>query len=285
MIIDVHTHIFPERIAKAAVSKLQAGSHTACFSDGTAAGLSARERAAGVEMAWVQPVATNPAKLSHMNDFVLQINENTGETGLLSFGAMHPASPDWEAELERLKAAKVPGIKLHPPYQGVDIDAPRSLAVLKKCRELGLMVLIHSGEDVGVPNATQADPRKIRRALDAVGGITLIAAHMGGWNQWQEAKRLLPETGVYLDTAFALGRMTPAPDDYPWREEDLRLLGEEAFCDMVAAFGADRVLFGTDSPWGDPEAEVKQIRGLPLREEEIQKILSRNAAKLLVKEM
>ena len=36
MIIDFHTHTFPERIAEAALNKMKAASHTVTFTDGTA---------------------------------------------------------------------------------------------------------------------------------------------------------------------------------------------------------------------------------------------------------
>ena len=281
VIIDVHTHLFPAKIAEAALRKMQGNSHTALYSDGTEAGLCACEARAGVDLAIAQPVATNPEKVSHLNDFVLEINGRDAGSRVRSFGAMHPACRDWERELERLKMAGVPGIKLHPPYTGVDLDDPRSIAVLRKCRELDLMVLIHSGRDVGLPGAEEALPIRVRCALDAVGPMKLIAGHMGGWGCWEEVLELLPDTGCYLDTAFALGTMTPAPDGHAWRAEDLRLLRAEAFCELIARFGADRVLFGTDSPWADPEEEIRKIKGLPLQEAEVRRILGDNMAGLL----
>ena len=122
MVIDIHTHTFPANIAGKALQHMQSQCHTALFSDGTEAGLIAAKRRAGIEIAVVQPVATNPEKVPHINDRVIATNQGTETTGILSFGAMHPACPMWEAELERLKAAGVPGIKLHPPYQKTDAD-------------------------------------------------------------------------------------------------------------------------------------------------------------------
>lgn len=281
MIIDVHTHMFPQRIAPTALRTMQQNCHTALFADGTEETLMAGEQRAHVDWAIVQPVATNPEKVSHLNDSVLDINRRGRQTGILSFGAMHPACRFWEQELERLKLAGVVGIKLHPPYARVDIDDPRSIAILRRCRELNLIVLIHSGRDVGLPQATEALPVKIRHALDAVGPMKLIAAHMGGWGRWNEARELLSGTGTFFDTAFSLGTMTPAGDQHPWREEDLRLLSEEAFCGLVDAFGADHILFGTDSPWADPEQEILKISRLPLSREDISRILGENTQRLL----
>ena len=58
-------------------------------------------------------------------------------------------------------------------------------------------------------------------------------------------------------------------------------LDAASFVRLVRHFGADRVLFGTDSPWADQRASVAEILALPLTDEEKQAILSRNAGKLL----
>ena len=281
MIIDIHTHTFPVRIAEKALRQMQGNCHTALFSDGTEAGLRESERRAGADLAVVQPVATNPDKVAHINDGVLETNRHTAETGILSFGAMHPAYPGWEAELERLKEAGVPGIKLHPPYQKTEMDDPRNIAILRKCRDLGLIVLIHSGLDVGLPGAEETLPVKVRRALDAVGPMKMIAAHMGGWRCWEEARELLKDTGAYLDTSFSLGAMIPAADGHAWEEADLQMLSGEAFLSFVEAFGAERILFGTDSPWAEPTREAEKIRSFDLTPSQLDLIFYRNAGSML----
>jgi len=287
MIIDIHTHTFPDKIAGKALKKLQGNCHTALFSDGTAAGLRKTEAAAGVDLAVIQPVATYPEQVVPINNHVLE--DFAGQSGkpaerpdgLLSFAAMHPAFDGWESELERVATAGIRGIKLHPPYEEVGIDDPRSLRLLKKCRDLGLLVLIHGGWDIGLPHHDEALPARVRRALDAVGSVRMIGAHMAGWKCWEEAASLLADTGIYLDTSFSLGRLSPAADGFPWDESGLQLLSESAFCDLVRCFGADHVLFGTDSPWADPAEELRKIRALPLSREDVAMICGENARKLL----
>ena len=281
MIINIHTHTFPPRIAEAALRSMQENSHTALFSDGTEEGLTADMKRTGIGLSVVQPVATNPEKVCHINDNVIRVNRRIKETGICSFGAMHPAMKNSEAELERLAREGVRGIKLHPCYEDTDIDHPDTIRILRKCGELGMIVLIHSGWDVGIPGSEAALPRKIRNALDAAGRVRMIAAHMGGWKCWEEASRLLPETGISLDTAFSLGRMTRAPGDGHWKDAELELLSPDAFCAMVHLFGTDRILFGTDSPWADAGEEISKIKALPLTEEEIAAILGGNAERLL----
>lgn len=280
MIIDIHTHTFPQGIAKSALQSMQQNCHTALFSDGTESELLLTEQLAHVDLAVVQPVATNPNKVSHLNDYIIEKNKIQGRN-IISFGAMHPACPYWEQELERLKFYDFRGIKLHPPYERIDIDDPRTISILRKCKELGLIVLIHGGRDVGLPGSEAALPKKIRHALDAVGPLKMIVAHMGGWGCWNEVVPLLSDTGIYLDTAFSLGMMTPANDGYNWADEELQLLSENEFCNIVHSFGADRILFGTDSPWANPKEEVNKIKQLQLEQAEVELILGTNAERLL----
>ena len=281
MIIDIHTHVFPDRIAAAAIDKLRAASRTRAFSDGTLSALQSSMRGAEIDCSVVLPVATNPRQVPKINDASIAMNERAEQTGILSFGCMHPDFAGVEAELARRSRAGIRGIKLHPLYQGADLDDPRFLRILSKAGELGLLVLLHAGFDVGVPGVDHASPRMILRAVQAVGPVTLILAHMGGWRCWEEAEDLLPGLGLYIDTSFSLGNMTPGGDEYYKTEEDLRRLDDKQFLRLIRAFGTDHVLFGTDSPWEDQAAEVRRIQALPLTDDEKSAILGGNAARLL----
>ena len=281
MIIDFHTHTFPEKIAARAIESLAAASHTKPFTDGTVAGLSASMASSGIDRAVVLPVATNPRQVIHVNDASIALNQAGPGTGVYSFGCMHPDFPDCKAELRRLAEHGVRGIKLHPIYQGVDFDDPRYLRILEACGELGLAVLIHAGLDVGFPGVVHASPGMIRSALRKVGPLTLILAHMGGWRCWDEVLDTLPDTGAYIDTSFSLGAMTPSGDGHYKTAEELALLDEARFLALINAFTPERVLFGTDCPWGDQAAELRRIRALPLAPEDLQAILGGNALRLM----
>ncbi len=282
MIVDIHTHTFPDGLAARTVDKLQSMSHTKPFVDGTTANLIKSMELSGVDRSVVLPVATNARQVPHVNDASIALNERGEETGVLSFGCMHPEFSDWKAELARLSGARVRGIKLHPVYQAVPFDDARYLRILDRCAELGLLVLLHAGRDVGFPGAPDyVSPEIIARAARQTDGATLICAHMGGWRQWDDVERFLPQTGVLIDTSFSLGAMTPNGDGYYQTPESLALLGAEQFLRIVRAFGAKRVLFGTDSPWGGQREGLAQLRALALSPEELAAILGGNAQRLL----
>ena len=278
MIIDIHTHTFPDKIASAAISSLSGKSHTVPFRDGTVSSLLASSAAAGIDLSVIVPVATSPKQVMHINDSAHQINQS-GQ-GLLSFASMHPMLENPEEELERIAALGFKGIKIHPIYQGVDLDDPRFLRIFRRCRDLGLIVITHTGYDIGFPGMVHCSPEMARHALDLVGPFSFILAHMGGWREWDRVVGLLKGTGACIDTAFSTDRFTPLDDGY-YQPEDCAMLTPSEFTDMVRSFGTDRVLFGSDSPWSDQKESLRWIRKLPLSDEEKQMILGENAARLL----
>lgn len=276
MILDFHTHTFPEKIAASAIAKLQGDCHAAAFTAGTVRALRNSMDRAGIDRSVLLPVATNPRQVSAINDLAMQADDPR----LIHFGCIHPAMPDWQAELGRIAAAGVLGIKLHPFYHDTDFDDLPYLRLLDRAGELGLTVVTHAGLDIGFPGQVRCTPAMIVNALRQVGPVKLVLAHMGGWRSWDEVEALLPHTDVYLDTAFSLGRITPLHDGYE-QPAGLELLDADRFCRMVRLFGAARILFATDSPWADQAQAVADIRALGLSEAEKTAILGGNATRLL----
>ncbi len=277
MIIDFHTHTFPDRIAARAIAGMQQNSHAAAFTGGTVSELTASMSRADIACSVVLPVATNPEKLSSMNDVSIAMN---GQNGLIYFGAMHPLAENWDAELSRIAAAGIRGIKIHPLYQDVDIDDIRYLRILGRAAELGLITVMHCGADIAFPGIVRCSPEMTANALRQLGNIPIVLAHMGGWKNWEQTAPALADTGCYLDTAISLGAIAPLEDGH-YAPQDLPLLTQEAFCALVRTFGSERILFGTDSPWADQAEAAAAIRALPLRKEETENILYKNAQRLL----
>lgn len=278
MIVDFHVHTFPDVFAAKTVAALSRVSRTKPFTDGTAAALLTSMKRSGVDCSVLLPVATKPAQVPGINDAAAQIN-GRGE-GLLSFGGIHPDFEDWREELNRIAALGIPGIKIHPVYQKTDQDDIRYLRILERAGELGLIVVTHGGIDIGYPSETQCSPAKIRSTIRQVGPVKLVAAHMGGWKQWDEALDCLADTAVYVDTSFTTGSMAPIPDS-GYSEEELQLLSGERFAELARAYGVHRVLFGTDSPWSGQSESLDWLRAAPLTEAERAAILGGNSCKLL----
>lgn len=264
MIIDAHTHIYPEKIADRAIAKLEAASGIRAKTNGRDNGLLQSMREAGVRYSLLLPVATSPRQVD-------TINEEAAETGFLSFGGIHPDTPDYKEVLRRVKSLGLKGIKLHPDYQKVFFNDIRCKRIVEEASGLGLYIMIHAGVDIGLPDPVHCRPDHVIEVLRETGSDKLILAHMGGWRLWDEVKEKLSDQPVYLDTAFSLDCMPDVEG----------MLTKDRFVDMVRSFGAEKIAFGTDSPWCSQKACVEWIRKTALTEQEKEQIFSGTIRKIL----
>lgn len=259
-VFDCHTHIFPDDIGPRVMAQLAITAPQPPAYDGTRAGLLRKMSTAGIDGSLNAPVATRADQVVAINTWAAQQNR----WPVLSLGAMHPDFPDAPAELRRVKQLGLPGIKLHPEYQAFAPNEPRLEPVWRACRDLGLIVLLHAGNDWQFPPPCRASPAAIACVVRAWPGLTLIAAHFGGFQQWDAVERELAGLPLYLDTSFTVG--------YAPEAQVLRL---------ARRHGAARLLFATDAPWQDPPVSLAAFRRLPLTPDEQHAILWGNAAGLL----
>ena len=147
MIIDFHTHAFPERIAAGAVDKLAyASGGLIPQTDGTLESLKEVMKRDGIDISVVLGIATNPTQQHNVNDFAAEVNNQEGFVG---FGSVHPDAPDALDELDRIKSLGLKGVKFHPEYLGFFVDDERMKPIYKKISRLGLITLFHAGHDYG----------------------------------------------------------------------------------------------------------------------------------------
>lgn len=280
MIIDFHTHTFPEQIAKRAIAKLSDSAHIKSYSDGTLEDLKRSMKAAGIDYAVLLPVVTKPAQEKDINLLATETNDRFRDTGILSFGGIHPDNENYREIIKNLAAQGIPGIKLHPVFQQTDFDDIRYLRIMECACENGLIILVHAGYDISFPGADFVTPCRIRSVYDQIRPNKLILAHMGGWCCWNEAEEMLAGCDVYLDTAFTLSPFRSTTEDSIAAEHHTPL-SREQFLRMVKNFGVDRILFGTDSPWSDMAESIELVRESGLKPAEQEAVLGGNAAKLL----
>ena len=280
MIIDFHTHIFPDKISAAVIDKLSRTSRTKYFSDGTLDGLKKSMFAAQIDLSIILPVATNKNQVEKINSSAAALNEKFSGEGVVSFASIHPDCDDYREELSRVKNHGLKGIKIHPVYQDTNLDDTKYMRILDRAAELNLIVVTHAGLDIGFPGVVRCSPQMIKRVVETVGDFKFVAAHMGGWKNWDDVLKILGDTKIFIDTAFSTGKIIPR-SDFAWRDDDLKLLDAAQFVTVVKIFGADRILFGTDSPWTSPKVSIDFIKNLPLVDVDKTKILGLNAQRLL----
>lgn len=261
MVIDFHTHVFPEKIVGKAMSVLSRNAGNAePYIEGTAASLISYMDAHGIDRSVVLNIATNPGQQASVNRFAAEIDGGR----LISFGSVHPDAPDALEELRRIKERGLKGIKLHPDYQDFFVDDPRVFPIYETAASLGLITVFHAGVDIGYFEPVHCTPERLRRVLPVFGGGRVVAAHMGGMMLWNEVERHLVGQDIYFDTAYCYTRM---PSGHAKR--------------IVKNHGADRILFGSDLPWSGAYGEKRFVESLDLPEKEQAKILGGNAARLL----
>ena len=279
MIIDFHTHTFPDSIAAKAVDSLSKKAHITAHTDGTISGLLSSMYDAKVDTSILLPVATNARQVESINDHALRINEEY-QGRLISFGCIHPEHSGYKKELQRLKEDGIKGIKLHPVYQDEDIDGKAFLDIIYAACENDLVVITHAGLDIGFPGINRCTPKMCRNVINAIGEFKFVLAHMGGWRNWKEVPLYLADTSAYLDTSFSSGRIQALSDGY-WDDKDKAMLDKEGFVKLVNAFGSERILFGSDSPWSSQKESTEYIKSLGFSDDDLEKIMSDNARDLL----
>lgn len=266
MIVDFHTHIFPEKIAARTIEKLENIGHVKAFTDGREESLVASMAEAGVDVSVVLPVVTKPEQFSSVNEFAMRLNEKYQDRSprLVSFGGIHPDTLNYKRELRTIRDLGLPGIKLHPDYQDTYFDDIRYMRILDYASELGLISVVHAGVDIGFPDHVRCTPQMIRRVLDEVAPTRFVLAHYGAFGLWEEVEELIAGEDVYLDTAYTFG-----------------FIEEEVFLRIQKKHGAERILFATDSPWSGQKESLAHLKKLDMKQEDYNKILGQNAQELL----
>ena len=276
MVIDFHNHFYPDKIAAAAIEKLTTCADIVAYTDGTLSGLSEDLTKSGYDLGVVLPVATAPKQVENINTRAVAVQEQF--PNLISFASMHPDYENYKDEIFRIKELGLKGIKLHPDYQNTFFDDEKILNILDEAFKNDLIVVVHAGLDIGLPDPIHTGVEQILKVLDIFKDRAqkLVLAHTGAWGQWNEVLEKIAGKNVYMDISFSLGSTKRKSTG-----EELKLLDDDLLVKIVRKHGVDKVLFGTDSPWGDHKMMLDKFLTLPFTKEEQDKILYLNAKKLL----
>lgn len=262
MVIDFHTHVFPEERAPAVMAAMAERARIPSFADGTVGGLRASMEAAGIDASVVSRITTVGSQVEGVNRWIASLRG----PGICAAATLHPHAPHLAAEIDWIAASGLRGVKLHPDYQGFFVDDRRMFPAYEALEAHGLWVLFHAGLDRGLPGRPlHCHPRILAEVRRRFPRLTIVAAHMGGEAIYDETEAYLLGTDVYLDTSFVLRKMP---------EATLRR--------FVERHGAERILFGTDSPWSSQGDDLAFLLSRPyLTARDKERIAGGNAAALL----
>jgi len=273
VVIDFHTHNFPDALASRAVESMLARLEGRLLpvGDGTAATQLMDMARFRVDRAVVCPVATKPAQFRHILDRAKAVA--AGGEGkeparrFVQLASLHPADPDVSAHAREIADAGVRGVKLHPYCQGFRLDDPGVFPFFAVLRDAGLFAMAHCGGDPGFPNAPMCcGPNEVAVLLKAVPGLVFVAAHLGGvnGNPPHATDVLLPFENCFIDTAV----LTPDETNPEARR-------------VAAEWPADRMLFGSDYFWRDAAHVADWLRECRPDAADQEKIFHANAERLL----
>lgn len=263
MVIDFHTHIFPDKIAQQAVARLaeESGEYQP-KTDGTLKSLLASMDKADIALSVVANIATRPAQTLPILEFCKHIQSER----IHPLISLHPGNSRDEAESVLSQAASlgIRGVKLHPMYQGFTIDDQSMFSLYQMIGHFGMFVIFHTGLDIAFPGNLQADVERIKNLSKEFPGLVIVTTHVGGWRQWDRAGMLGRLPNVYTETSMTM----PEMDD-------------RDFLKLLAQFDVDRVLFGSDSPWTDQKEMLERTLRLDIPDVRKEKLLNKNAGVLL----
>lgn len=259
-VLDFHVHLYPDPLAGKAVGHLAQRFGNPPAFDGTVGGMKANLAESGILGALNLPVATKPDQVGSINFWAAATNQGP----VYSLATIHPDTHDIPGTLTAVKAAGFKGVKLHPEYQDFTLDDPRMTPVWETCSALGLFVFLHAGGERVFTPPFHTTPSALADLLVRYPHLIVVAAHLGGFQMWDEAEAVLIGKGLYLDLSHTLFWMP-----------------EEQLVRMVRNHGANKIIFGSDAPWQRPAEVLKAFLALPFTQTQQRKILWDNAAGLL----
>ena len=187
MLVDVHSHDFPDAIAPRAMAGMCRETEGVLWpaGDGTLANHLDYMECSGVDRAVSCPIATKPSQFEVIFRRALAIRDGVfGERArrmIVPFASVHPDDPDVKAHLKAIADVGIKGVKFHSYYQNFSLVEDRAIKMFRMIADLGLVVQCHAGGDVSWKDTLgMCSPAEIAALMKECPGLKFIAAHLGG---------------------------------------------------------------------------------------------------------
>ena len=257
MVIDFHSHIYPEKIAAKVVESIGAFYNVPMAGDGTVNGLLESGKQGGIDRFVVFSAAVVPEQVQTINDYISSAcGEHKEFTG---FGTLHKDMENPIEEIKRLEVLGLKGIKFHPDMQKFNIDDDRLMGIYAAL-EGKYPVIFHTGDY----RHNFSHPSRLAKVIDNFPGLCVIAAHFGGWSVFDIAYDYFHNRKCYFDISSSLA-----------------FIGKRRAAQLIKSYGSERFLFGSDYPMWDPKACLEEFMQLDLCDDEKEQILWKNALRIL----
>ncbi|MCX8131771.1 MAG: amidohydrolase family protein [Clostridia bacterium] len=275
-VVDGHVHTFPtEEVAGKIIESFNKAYSIEFENPGTGSISDVLKNMNKTGIDYTVMANFSPAKILHNNNLwtISVSEENKSLIPLVSF------HPDLEGKLGVLlesyikKGAK--GIKIHPMAQGFEPIHKRMDEVYEACRETSFPIVFHCGRVSNARLNEYADLDMILPVIEKYPEVPFILTHMVDGNI--EHVLMLAENykNVYFDTSIVItGYPSIAAVNEPsW-------LDDGAVVDIINRIGAERILFGSDYPWGSPNHDIDRFLKMNLTGYQKELILGVNSMKV-----
>ncbi|MEW2354438.1 amidohydrolase family protein [Spirillospora sp. NPDC029432] len=259
MIIDAHSHVWPDRIAEMALAGNRVPGLTA-RGDGTVDGLTATMERTGVDMSCCLGIANEARHVDKVNAFVAGLTSEKR----FGFGTVHVGLPV-EDNMASLRRHGVKAVKVHPLFQDFALDDRRLWDIFEAFGD-EIAVITHVGEGGDARTNALSSPRMIADIARRFPDLRLVACHFGGYKILDDAEEMLAGADVVLETSWP---------------PSLKELRPERVRNLIRRHGAERIVFGSDWPMTDPGEEIAAIEALGLTDDETKLVLGGTMARVL----
>jgi len=255
---DFHAHIFTEDVAEKLIGKMEEIYGVKRRYNAVVGDVLKSAANGGIDRVVILSIANRPEHVQY-NEWYAELGRKHEQ--IIPFGSIHIENDP--AELDRFPELGIKGIKLQPNAQRFYPDDKRMFPIYKRCAELGLIVVFHTGDEEGGVKGTFSQPKQYLDVIKSFPELTIVLAHFGGYMAWADVDPLIGHENVYFDTAYLPGK-----------------IDDSLFLSMAERIGIDRIVFGTDFPFRDHKTEREYVENL-FSKEVAMRFLSENPSKLL----
>jgi len=279
MIIDCHTHVFPDEVRndRAAFCGKDEG-FASIYEQPKAKIIGAEDLIASMDESGVDRSVicgfpwSQPDLCSSQNDYLME-SASRHPDRLVAFVSLLFSDPDWSAkELDRSVKGGARGVGEVAFYgeamtpEDIQLMSP----ILTRMERQGIPLLLHTNETIGhsYPGKGKTPLERFYEMILSFPELPVILAHWGGGLPFYE---LMPEvakgmTHVYYDTAAS-----------PF------LYSKKIYAIAKEIVGVEKILFGTDFPLISPRRYYRELEESGLSKQDREKILGLNFEKLMKK--
>jgi uncharacterized protein len=206
--------------------------------------------------------------LTTVNNRLASICNNSTSIKLVPFGAINPAAPNWQAELDRCSSIhKMAGVRLHPNYHNYKLDHPDFPLLLRAAAERKIIVqLVALMEDARMMHRLMRVPPvelgPLEKSIPQVPNLKLILLNaLTTASRTDQLYRLLNAGNVFVEIAM--------------------LETMAALESLLKDIPAGRILFGSHTPSFYHEAAHLKLKESNLPAATLAAIRHDNARQLL----